>query len=49
MIEPVLNPIWVLLATGETPSLMAAIGGGVIICAVAFNATHRSLRPKPTT
>lgn len=49
MIEPVLSPIWVLLATGETPSSMAAVGGGVIICAVAFNATHRSLRPKPTT
>ncbi len=49
MIEPVLSPIWVVLATGEKPSVMAAIGGGVIICAVAFNATHRSLRPKPTT
>lgn len=49
MIEPVLSPIWVLLATGERPSVMAAIGGGVIICAVAFNATHRSLRPKRAT
>jgi drug/metabolite transporter, DME family len=47
MIEPVLSPIWVLLATGEKPSLMAAIGGGVIVMSVAFNAIHRSLRPKP--
>jgi drug/metabolite transporter, DME family len=47
MIEPVLNPIWVLLATGEKPSVMAAIGGAVIVASVAFNALHRSLRQKP--
>lgn len=47
MIEPVLSPIWVLLATGEKPSLMAAIGGAVIVASVAFNAIHRGLRQKP--
>ena len=47
MIEPVLSPIWVLLATGEKPSVMAAIGGGVIVTSVAFNAIHRGLRQKP--
>lgn len=44
MIEPVLSPIWVLFATGERPSVMAAIGGGVIVASVALNAIHRSLR-----
>lgn len=47
MIEPVLSPIWVLLATGEKPSTMAAVGGAVIVASVAFNAIHRGLRQKP--
>jgi DME family drug/metabolite transporter len=46
MIEPVLSPIWVLLATGEKPSVMAALGGAVIVASVALNAIHRSLRQK---
>lgn len=33
-IEPVLSPIWVLLATGERPSVMAAAGGATIVAAV---------------
>jgi drug/metabolite transporter (DMT)-like permease len=36
VIEPVLNPVWVLLATGEKPSLSALLGGGIIIAAVIF-------------
>jgi drug/metabolite transporter (DMT)-like permease len=35
MIEPVLNPLWVLLVTGERPSPAALLGGAVIIAAVA--------------
>jgi drug/metabolite transporter (DMT)-like permease len=35
MIEPILNPLWVLLVTGEKPSPPALLGGGVIIAAVA--------------
>ena len=34
MIEPVLNPIWVLVITGERPSVSALIGGGIILAAV---------------
>jgi drug/metabolite transporter (DMT)-like permease len=34
MIEPVLNPLWVLVITGEKPALSAVIGGGIIITAV---------------
>jgi DME family drug/metabolite transporter len=35
-IEPMLSPIWVLLATGERPSAMAAAGGAVIVSAVVI-------------
>lgn len=37
MIEPVLNPIWVLLVTGEKPSLSALLGGGLIVSAVVVS------------
>jgi drug/metabolite transporter (DMT)-like permease len=37
MIEPVLNPVWVLVVTGEKPSVSALIGGGIIIAAVVFS------------
>jgi drug/metabolite transporter (DMT)-like permease len=35
MIEPVLNPLWVLAVTGEKPSFSAVLGGGIIVAAVA--------------
>ncbi|MCC6278672.1 MAG: EamA family transporter [Oligoflexia bacterium] len=34
MLEPILNPVWVLLFTGEMPSLWAFVGGAFIILAV---------------
>jgi drug/metabolite transporter (DMT)-like permease len=34
-IEPVLSPVWVVLATGERPSALAIAGGAVIVLAVA--------------
>lgn len=37
LIEPVLNPVWVLSATGEKPSASALIGGGIIVTAVAVS------------
>jgi drug/metabolite transporter (DMT)-like permease len=37
MIEPVLNPLWVLVVTGEKPSVSALLGGSVIIAAVLFS------------
>lgn len=36
MLEPILNPIWVMMFVGEFPSLNAVIGGSVIIGAVAL-------------
>jgi drug/metabolite transporter (DMT)-like permease len=35
MIEPVMNPVWVLLVMGERPAVSALIGGGIIVAAVA--------------
>ena len=43
-IEPVLNPIWVLLAIGEAPELSVIAGGGIIIVAVVFSSTLSALR-----
>jgi len=40
-IEPILNPVWVLLLLGERPGPMAVIGGAVIILAIAL----RGLEP----
>ncbi len=40
-IEPVLSPIWVVLATGETPTPLAIAGGAMIVLSVAAQAvTH---------
>lgn len=34
MIEPLLNPLWVFLLLGETPSFWAVIGGSIVIVSV---------------
>jgi drug/metabolite transporter, DME family len=36
MLEPVLNPLWVLIFLGETPGWWAVAGGAVIVAAVAI-------------
>lgn len=33
-IEPLLNPVWVLIFSGEVPGIFALIGGVIVICAV---------------
>jgi drug/metabolite transporter (DMT)-like permease len=43
VIEPVLNPLWVFLATAEAPGANALVGGGIIIAAV-LGSTAISLR-----
>ncbi|MBI5895169.1 MAG: EamA family transporter [Desulfobacterales bacterium] len=40
-IEPILNPVWVLLLLGERPGPMAIVGGAVIIVAIVL----RGLEP----
>jgi drug/metabolite transporter (DMT)-like permease len=46
MIEPVLNPVWVLLVTGERPSLSALFGGGIIVAAVVGSSLIGKLEPR---
>ena len=36
MIEPILNPVWVLIFDGETPGFYALIGGIIVIAAVTI-------------
>lgn len=38
VIEPILNPVWVLLALGEKPSPLALVGGGIVLIAVTLRA-----------
>lgn len=37
MLEPVANPIWVLLFLGERPSLPALAGGAIVLAAIAWH------------
>lgn len=46
-LEPVLNPIWVFLIVGETPTPLALIGGIVVLTAVTLRAILASRPPKP--
>ena len=39
IIEPILNPIWVMLVIGEQPSPLAIVGGVIVVGAVALRAT----------
>ncbi|MDR2434083.1 MAG: DMT family transporter [Treponema sp.] len=43
-IEPVLNPVWVFLVTGERPVLSVITGGCIIIAAVVFSSLVGELR-----
>lgn len=38
VIEPLLNPVWVLLTVGEKPSLLSLAGGGIVLAAVTLRA-----------
>lgn len=52
VMEPILNPVWVLLAMGERPSLFAVLGGLVVLAAVTTRAVQsirgRRRAPLPT-
>lgn len=36
MLEPILNPVWVMIGYGETPGLFAIMGASIIIIALVF-------------
>ncbi|KJS30087.1 MAG: membrane protein [Desulfatitalea sp. BRH_c12] len=45
-IEPILNPVWVLLLLGEQPGPLAMLGGGIIIAAITLRAVEPWLRKR---
>jgi drug/metabolite transporter, DME family len=46
-LEPILNPVWVALGTGEKPGPMAMVGGGFVLGSVLLQAlAGRRLRAK---
>jgi drug/metabolite transporter (DMT)-like permease len=40
VIEPILNPVWVLLALGERPTPQALLGGAIVLSAITWRAVH---------
>lgn len=38
VIEPILNPVWVLLALHEKPALLSLVGGAIVLTAVTLRA-----------
>lgn len=38
-LEPILNPIWVFLVTGERPSILSLIGGSIVVFSIILNYT----------
>lgn len=47
VIEPVLNPVWVLLAIGERPGPNALIGGAIVLAAVTVRGVLLLRGPQP--
>lgn len=47
VLEPILNPVWVMLVVGEKPSLLALVGGAIVLGAVTLRAVTglRAARP----
>jgi len=47
ILEPVLNPLWVMLAVGERPSGVALVGGAIVLGAVISRAIFSIRHPRP--
>lgn len=45
VIEPILNPLWVMLVIGETPSGLALTGGAIVLGAVTWRAIESVRHP----
>jgi len=46
VLEPVLNPVWVMLTVGERPSPLALLGGAIVLGAVTLRAIVSIRRPR---
>ncbi len=49
VLEPILNPVWVMLTVGERPSRYALLGGLVVLGAVTLRAISSIRRPAAAT
>ena len=49
VIEPILNPVWVLLALGEKPGTWAIIGGSIVLVTITIRNLSPFLRSGKTT
>ncbi|MEO6002731.1 MAG: DMT family transporter [Opitutus sp.] len=49
VIEPILNPVWVLLIIGERPSQLALIGGVIVLSAVTVRAAFSIRQSREAT
>jgi drug/metabolite transporter (DMT)-like permease len=49
VLEPVLNPLWVMLTVGERPSPPALLGGVIVLGAVTIRAIVSIRSPRPAT
>ncbi len=49
VLEPLLNPVWVLIGTGERPSQYALIGGALVISAVFYRSIMEQSTAKMQT
>lgn len=47
VIEPILNPVWVMLRLGEKPTGLAFAGGLIVLAAVTARAVHSIRQPRP--
>ena len=45
VIEPILNPVWVMVFIGEKPGPLALCGGVLVLAAVTWRALHSIRRP----
>lgn len=48
-LEPVLNPVWVYLGTGERPGPWAMVGGTLILAAIIARVLTTTKSPEPAT
>jgi len=46
-LEPILNPVWVAMGTGERPGPMAIVGGGIVLASVLLQALGGRRRVSP--
>ncbi len=46
-VEPLINPIWVLLFVGERPTIWAVVGGAIILVAILIHTMRQYARRTP--